>query len=181
MANFSTGAPSHVDNADATLPPERQRIPSKRATPLSTLYSLLSTLLLLAVFALYAPALGVALLHDDAANAFWLQPQRWANLFAFDAAAGGAAARPLANALWLLTRDLFGWFSPPIIHAWNIWLHVLNTALVWALARKVESQSRKWRAGAAHRSLLSTLTLYSPLHPPRVQRRILDGTHSRQS
>jgi hypothetical protein len=43
----------------------------------------------------------------------------------------------MANALWLLTRDLFGWFTPPLIHMWNVWLHALNTALVAMLALRL--------------------------------------------
>jgi len=137
----------------------------------SFLFSLFSSfspiplLLLLAVFALYAPALGVALLHDDAANAFWLQPQSWASLFAFDANAGGAAARPVANALWLLTRDLFGWFSPPILHAWNIWLHVLNTALVFALARQIGSRGKKIGKRNEKREMSEAVVEHSFLFP----------------
>lgn len=127
--------------------------------------SFLPSLLLLAVFALYAPALGIALLHDDAANVFWLLPLSWANLFAFDANAGGAAARPVANALWLFTRDLFGWFSPPIIHAWNLWLHVLNTALVYALARRIGK--RGWGIGNSRQERRVTPHSLSPLpYPP---------------
>ncbi len=161
MANFSPGAHPHVADAQAVPLPEKHYALPASAASLSTLYSLLFSVLLLAIFALYAPALGIALLHDDAANAFWLQSQSLLKLFAFDANAGGAAARPVANALWLLTRDLFGWFTPPILHAWNIWLHVLNTALVYALAKRVESQSKKWGASVSSHSPLSTLTLYS--------------------
>lgn len=91
----------------------------------------------LIAFALYAPGLGVMLLHDDAPNALWMELNR-------DAAFGllsadwsfGAAGRPAANALWVVTRVLFGWYDPAILHFWNLALHGLATALVSRTARE---------------------------------------------
>jgi hypothetical protein len=94
-------------------------------------------LVVLAVFALYAPSVQLMLLHDDAINIAWMQGYSPISIFAADWTAGGASARPMANALWLLTRDLFGWFIPPVIHTWNVWLHALNTVLVAMLALRL--------------------------------------------
>jgi hypothetical protein len=94
-------------------------------------------LVVLGVFALYAPALRLMLIHDDAVNAIWMNRYSLLTIFTADYAAGGASARPLSNALWILTRELFGWYHPPLIHAWNVWLHVLNVALVGSLAARL--------------------------------------------
>ncbi|MDW8352335.1 MAG: hypothetical protein RML99_10535 [Anaerolineae bacterium] len=93
--------------------------------------------ILLGVFALYAPAVGLMPLHDDAVNIFWLNGFTLTSIFGANWSQGGASARPMANALWILTRDLFGWYVPGIIHMWNVWLHVLNTALVIGLATRL--------------------------------------------
>lgn len=99
-------------------------------------------LVLLMVFAVYASSARLMLLHDDAINAIWMRGYSLLSIFGADYAAGGAAARPLSNALWILTRDLFGWYHPPIIHMWNVWLHVLNVALAGSLAARMG-----WRLG----------------------------------
>ncbi len=44
---------------------------------------------------------------------------------------------------WLLARDLFGWFTPAILHFWNVAAHVLNTALVAALAWRLGRRFRR--------------------------------------
>lgn len=100
-------------------------------------------LIVLGVFALYAPALRLMLIHDDAVNAIWMNRYSLLTIFTADYSAGGASARPLSNALWILTRDLFGWYHPPLIHAWNVWLHVLNVALAGSLAARLG-----WRFGS---------------------------------
>lgn len=102
----------------------------------------------LAAFVLYAPSLGVMLLHDDAPVALWMEQNR-------DAAFGllsadwsfSVAGRRAANALWVLTRVMFGWYDPAILHFWSLALHALSTAL---LARSVREAARafSFRAGA---------------------------------
>lgn len=94
-------------------------------------------LVVLGVFALYAPALQLMLIHDDAINAIWMNRYSLLSIFTADYAAGGASARPLSNALWILTRDVFGGYQPPLIHAWNLWLHTLNVALAGSLAARL--------------------------------------------
>lgn len=93
--------------------------------------------LLLIVFAIYAPAARLMLVHDDAVNIQLMNPFTVLTIFTADWSIGGAASRPLANALWVLTRALFGWYVPAVIHMWNVWLHVLNTALVLSLASRL--------------------------------------------
>lgn len=94
-------------------------------------------LVVLAVFALYTPSVRLILLHDDAINIAWMQGYSPFSIFFANWSAGGASARPMANAPWLLTRDLFGWFIPAVVHMWNVWLHTLNTALVAMLALRL--------------------------------------------
>lgn len=94
-------------------------------------------LALLIVFALYAPASRLMLVHDDAVNIFWMSGFDVATIFAADFGSGGSSSRPLANALWIATREAFGWHIPAITHMWNVWAHALNTALVAALAARL--------------------------------------------
>ena len=91
---------------------------------------------LLGVFALYAPSLRLMLIHDDAANIAWMNNFNLLTVFSVDVSKG-ATPRPIANALWILTRELFDWYVPGLIHAWNVWFQVLNTALVAALALRI--------------------------------------------
>ncbi|HQV68915.1 MAG TPA: hypothetical protein PL141_03480 [Thermoflexales bacterium] len=93
-----------------------------------------SCLVILAAFAVYAGVLRLVLLHDDAVNLQFLESQNIVSLF-LTGTLGGATGRPAANLFWVLTRDLFGWFNPAIIHFWNLAFHVLNTALVLGLAK----------------------------------------------
>lgn len=100
-------------------------------------YQLMSIgVIVLAIFALYAPAIRLMLFHDDAANIVWMNAFNMLSIFSM-AGQTGASARPVVNLLWVLTREVFGWYIPAIIHAWNVWLHVLNTALVAALALRL--------------------------------------------
>jgi hypothetical protein len=93
--------------------------------------------ILLIVFAVYAPSVRLMLIHDDAINAIWMNRFSLLSIFTADYAASGASARPMSNVLWILTRDLFGWYHPPLIHMWNVWLHVLNAALAGSLAARL--------------------------------------------
>lgn len=96
---------------------------------------------LLAAFALYAPGISLALIHDDVPNAFWLSLQSLGELWSFTIRPGNPMLRPVAHTPWVLTRELFGWFIPSIIHAWNIWAHNLNTVLVFAVARALSRRA----------------------------------------
>ena len=116
-------------------------------------------LILLLIWAVYAPSVRLMLIHDDVVNAAWMSFRNPLTAFfpAFTLGApsiGGAEGRPVANLLWIVTRELFGSFVPSITHAWNAWLHVLNVALVMALARRLahrlgfRSAVFEWTTGA---------------------------------
>jgi hypothetical protein len=95
--------------------------------------------ILLGIFALYVPALRLMLIHDDAANITWMNGFNVLTVFAVDVSRG-ATPRPVANALWVLIRELFGWYIPTLLHAWNVLFHVLNVALVAAFAHRIGRQ-----------------------------------------
>lgn len=93
-------------------------------------------LAVLITFATYVRGINLMLLHDDVINALWMRNYTPLNIFA-PFTFGGAWARPLANALWLLVRDTFGGFDPAIIHAINILLHTLCAALTGKIAMQL--------------------------------------------
>lgn len=101
-------------------------------------------LVILLAFAVYANTIQLVLLHDDALNLQFIQPHSLFSLF-LTGTLGGATGRPAANMFWVFTRDWFGWFSPALIHFWNLAFHILNTALVInlanALARRMDFRS----------------------------------------
>jgi hypothetical protein len=88
------------------------------------------------VFLLYAPAVRLMPLHDDAVIILNAIVTRAIDIF-INPPAGLANYRPVAILPWLLTRDFFGWFIPPILHVLNVWSHVLNVALVFALVKRL--------------------------------------------
>lgn len=112
------------------------------------------TFALLVVFALYAPVARLMLLHDDAVNIFWMAGFDVGSVFTADFGSGGSSSRPLANAVWIATREAFGWHLPAITHMWNVWAHTLNTALVAALAARLAAAVRAPRGAFAFSSAL---------------------------
>lgn len=96
------------------------------------------------IFAVYAPALRLMLIHDDAANVTWMNAYNLLTIFGLGGQTGstGASARPVPNALWIIVRDLYGWYIPALIHSFNIFFHVLNAVLVAALAARLGGFSR---------------------------------------
>jgi hypothetical protein len=99
-------------------------------------YMLAMGVVLLGMFSLYAPSLRLMLIHDDAANITWMNNFNVLSVFAVDVSRG-ATPRPIPNMLWVLVRELFGWYIPAILHAWNLLFHVLNVALVASFAHRV--------------------------------------------
>ncbi|MCL5995198.1 MAG: hypothetical protein M1546_03980 [Chloroflexi bacterium] len=85
------------------------------------------------VFVLYAPSVRLMLFHDDAPAALWMTGYNPISIFAMRDDIG-IADRPMANVLWVLTRELFGWYIPAITHMWNLCAHVLNTVLIAVFA-----------------------------------------------
>ena len=99
-------------------------------------YLALMCAILFGIFCLYVPALRLMLIHDDAANITWMNNFTVLSIFAVDVTKG-ATPRPVANLLWVLVRELFGWYIPAILHAWTVFYHVINVALVAALAKRL--------------------------------------------
>jgi hypothetical protein len=87
-------------------------------------------LALLAVFGLYSGVVGLALLHDDAPVIFEINSQSALTVFV----PGTSHYRPSSYFLWLLTRDVFGWYDASILYWINLALHILNTTLVMRVA-----------------------------------------------
>ncbi|MCL5995195.1 MAG: hypothetical protein M1546_03965 [Chloroflexi bacterium] len=94
-------------------------------------------IILLGIFALYSGALRQALIYDDPVNITALATRNIISLFDLHPY-GTGNYRPMSFLPWLFMRDWFGWFIPSLLHAWNVWSHVLNTALIASLA---------WRLG----------------------------------
>lgn len=76
-------------------------------------------LVVLFVFAMYAPALRLMPFHDDAVL---MPPVSARNLLTVfeNRPFGDGHHRPISYIPWILTRDLFGWFDAPILHFWNL-------------------------------------------------------------
>lgn len=109
--------------------------------------------LALVVFVVYAPAVRLMLIHDDAANITWMNGFGLLSIFDLrHTGTTGASARPIVNALWILARELFGWYIPALIHYYNIFFHVLNAVLVATLAMRL---SRMQKSGKLNFGLLA--------------------------
>ncbi len=72
--------------------------------------------------------------HDDAPLIQSLRERNLLNIFENRPGGVEGLYRPLGFLPWLLTRDLLGWFNPAALHMWNVWAHLLNTALVARIA-----------------------------------------------
>ncbi len=95
-------------------------------------------------FALYAGSVQLPLLYDDAPTVWRLAERSLLSNFALPRTLAAGEYRPAATTLWLLTRDLFGWFYAPVLHMWNVWAHTLNVALVVVLAARL-ARAIGWR------------------------------------
>jgi hypothetical protein len=87
-------------------------------------------------FAVYANAVQLMPLHDDHHILARIRDMRVVEVFS-PASAQGFEYRPVGTVLWIFTRDLFGWFTPGVLHFWNVALHTLNVALVGTLVRRL--------------------------------------------
>jgi len=87
-------------------------------------------------FALYAPSVRLMPLHDDAHIIARIHAVSLLDIFKPESS-GGVEYRPAGTMFWILTRDLFGWFVPGLLHFWNVLFHVLNVALVAALVKRL--------------------------------------------
>lgn len=106
--------------------------------------------ILLAVFALYAPAIRLMPFNDDApivADLAGITPLTiFENRFAPYSLVFGHY-RPVGYLPWVLIGDLFGWYLPSMLHMLNVFAHVAATALVAALAARLCALFRLPRAG----------------------------------
>ena len=99
------------------------------------------SMVVLGIFAVYAPSLRLTTFHDDAYNIQVLSTRSILSLFDLRPY-GTQNYRPMSFIPWVLVRDWFGWFRPEMLHYLNVAVHVLNTALVASLAWRL---GRVWR------------------------------------
>jgi hypothetical protein len=100
--------------------------------------------ILLGVFALYSGSLRLTTFYDDAYDLSHLSDRTIFSLFDIRPY-GTLNYRPVRFIPWVLVRELFGWFRSDMLHYINLSVHVLNTALMAALARRM---GRVWRLRA---------------------------------
>ena len=103
-------------------------------------YTALSVILL-GVFALYAPSLRLTTLFDDAYIITVIGNRSLLSVFNLTPY-GALVYRPMSYVPWLLVRDWFGWFRPDMLHYLNVGTHILNMALLAGLASRMR---RVWR------------------------------------
>jgi hypothetical protein len=87
----------------------------------------------LSLFALYAGSLRLIPFHDDGVNLAAISTRSFLQMFDIKPY-GTGYYRPMSFVPWKLTQLLFGWDQPTILHAWNLFCHILNTVLVGMLA-----------------------------------------------
>lgn len=92
--------------------------------------------ILLLIFTIYAPAVRLMPFHDDAVLMPAISNRNLITIFE-NRPYGDGHHRPMSYEPWLIVRDLYGWFIPALMHNWNLLVHVLNTTLVLALARRI--------------------------------------------
>ncbi len=108
---------------------------SKAAT-FGRLQRILPYLAVLGIFAVYAPALRLMPLHDDAVIILETLDVSILKLF-LAPPPGIDNYRPFAMFPWLAVRDAFGWYVPAFLHYYNVWAHTLNVALLFAVVRRL--------------------------------------------
>jgi hypothetical protein len=97
--------------------------------------------ILLGVFSLYASSLRFPSLYDESYDLIHIADRTIFSLFDFKPY-GTLNYRPVRLIPWIIVRDLFGWFRSDMLHFASLSVHVLNTALLAALAYRL---SRVWR------------------------------------
>ena len=110
-----------------------------RRNRLLTLF-LLATLLL-GIFTLYIGSVRLTTFYDDAYDISHIRERTIFSLFDFTPY-GTLNYRPVRFVPWVIVRDLFGWFRADMLHYINVVVHVLNTALMAALAQRM---GKVWR------------------------------------
>lgn len=124
--------------AENDRPILQQRAPSQPSPSIALFLRLVVvSTLVCGAFALYAGAVQLPLLYDDAPTVWRLAERSLLSNFALPRTLAAGEYRPAATTLWLLTHDLFGWFYAPVLHMWNVWAHTLNVALVIVLTARL--------------------------------------------
>ncbi len=93
-------------------------------------------IVVLLAFGLYAGVVGLMPFHDDAVLMPAIQNRTLLTIWE-NRPYGDGHHRPMSYVPWLLTRDVFGWYTPSVLHWWNLAAHVLNAALTGALTRRL--------------------------------------------
>ena len=97
---------------------------------------LLQYAIVLCVFAIYAGSLQLVAVHDDVVNLDAISHRSLLQLFDLRPY-GTGYYRPMSFVPWVITRDLFGWYQPTVLYAWNLSCEILNIALIAALASRL--------------------------------------------
>ncbi|MBU1237205.1 MAG: tetratricopeptide repeat protein [Gammaproteobacteria bacterium] len=148
------------------MPPTASTVPSPNcASPPSRRAAVLLTLALLAGIAAYANSFAGAFQFDDF-NVI-VNANRVHSLSAWWAATTQGGLRPLLNLTYALNW-LTGGGTPPVFHAFNLLVHLVTTACVFALAR--DFVRRHPQAGDADIIAGWTALLFAvhPLHTEAV-------------
>ena len=111
----------------------------------------LLSIIVLAAFAAFTPVLRLVFVHDDAYNIPIISTQTVFSVFGF-ANYGHRDYRPLIAAIWLVTRDMFGNFTPAVLHWWSLAVHTLVVAASMTLALRLSHKQR------VHRPALAAVT-----------------------
>jgi len=83
---------------------------------------------------LYRDVLNLLLYYDDV-QLMWVERNPFSVLLT--STGGMPIYRPLPMILWKALRLLLGGYDPVILHGLNLFLHILNTCLVWVLAYRL--------------------------------------------
>jgi len=99
-------------------------------------YLILQLSILLAIYLVYVGAVRLPLFSDDTVLLPAIKTRTLITLFE-NRPFGDGHHRPMSYVPWLFVRDMLGWFIHPILHMQTVWLHVLNTAFVGAIAHRL--------------------------------------------
>ncbi len=84
---------------------------------------------------LYGDSVRLPFFSDDIVHNWWVEGNSFLDLWRFSTALGHY--RPLPFVMWKVSLWLTGSLHAPLLHALNVALHILNSLLVAALARRL--------------------------------------------
>ena len=105
------------------------------------IYFILQIGILLAVYLVYIGVVRLPLFSDDTVLIPVIKNRTLLTIFE-NRPVGDGHHRPMNYVPWLIVRDLLGWFIHPVLHLESAWFHVLNTALVGGIARRLAQRLR---------------------------------------